>query len=453
MAKKAKKREVSSVALEVTYTPVSSLKPYLPNARHHTRRQIRQIADSIEAFGFTNPVLIDGEHQIIAGHGRVAAADLLGLECVPTIRLENLSEEERRAYVITDNRLAELSSWDKDMLKMELGELAALDLDIDLEVTGFATGEIDVLIRDTDDESSWETPQDKPGRVEDNAISQPGDLFLLGRHRLLCGDATRAECYEQLLEGEKAEMVFTDPPYNVPIDGHVSGLGTRKHREFSMATGEMSSREFETFLTTACRCMADVSDDGAIHFLCMDWRHLREMIAAGDAVYADLKNICVWAKTNAGMGSFYRSRHEMILVYKVGRAAHINNVSLGKNGRYRTNVWEYPGVNSFGAERDAALDAHPTVKPTLMVADAIMDCSSSDGLVLDPFGGSGTTLIAAEKTGRRAALMELDPHYVDSIIRRWQALTGEKAIHVSTGVTFDALEDLLGPDKEKQHDE
>ena len=234
-------------------------------------------------------------------------------------------------------------------------------------------------------------------------------------------------------------MVFTDPPYNVPIDGHVSGLGSVKHREFAMASGEMSETEFTKFLTDVLGNLAKFSADGAIHYVCMDWAHLRELLNAGHAVYDELKNICVWAKTNGGMGSLYRSQHEMVAVFKSGTAPHINNVELGRHGRYRTNVWTYAGMNTFGAERDEALAMHPTVKPVALVEDAVLDCSDRNGVVVDAFLGSGTTLIAAESAGRRCFGLELDPEYVDLIIRRWQKMTGESAVHAESGLSFDVL--------------
>jgi DNA modification methylase len=278
----------------------------------------------------------------------------------------------------------------------------------------------------------------EPDRKEP-AVSAIGDLWQLGTHRLLCGSALEEESYRLLLGDERVQLVFSDPPYNVAIDGHVCGLGSVKHAEFKMATGEMSDQEFIAFLETFMRLAATHSVDGAIHFLCMDWRHMREILAAAQPVYGSPKNLCVWAKTNAGMGSFYRSQHELVFVFKVGTAKHINNFGLGGRGRYRSNVWTYPGVNTFKRGRMEELEAHPTVKPLAMVIDAVKDCSRRRGVVLDPFVGSGTTLLAAEKTGRIGRGIELDPHYVDVAIRRWQALTGQAAIHLGSGRTFDEL--------------
>jgi DNA modification methylase len=329
------------------------------------------------------------------------------------------------------------------MLAIELQGL--IELDFSIELAGFDTAEVDLVLdaqaeanapdRDLDDEVP---PITEPG----NAVTCTGDLWQLGQHCLLCADATDGSSYDRLLGDDRATMIFTDPPYNVPIEGHVSGLGKTHHREFAMASGEMTPDQFRGFLEAVFGHMAAHSMDGAIHFICMDWRHMGETLAAGEAVYSDLKNLCVWAKSNGGMGTFYRSRHELIFVFKNGTTPHINNFELGQTGRYRTNVWEYAGVNSFGPDRDASLAMHPTVKPVALVADAIKDCSRRRQIVLDPFAGSGTTLIAAEKSGRRARVLELDPLYCDTIIRRWQSFTGKRARNVDTGQTFEEMEEL-----------
>jgi len=271
------------------------------------------------------------------------------------------------------------------------------------------------------------------------SVSQPGDCWHIGDHVLLCGDALKSESYEQLLGGKRAQMVFTDPPYNVRIAGNVSGLGKARHREFAMASGEMSQHEFTNFLRRALRHLVDFSIDGSIHFICMDWRHIRELADAGNDAYAELKNICVWSKSNAGMGSLYRSAHEFIFVYKNGRAKHVNNVELGRFGRNRTNVWEYAGMSSFGKDREASLGGHPTPKPLALVGDAILDCSKRGGIVLDTFAGSGTTLLAAEKTGRHGYGIELDPHYADLVIKRFEEVYGLGAIHADSDLSFDRV--------------
>lgn len=422
--------------LKIVNRDPGKLNAYDGNARTHSDKQIAQIAASIKKFGFVNPVLIGSNGTIIAGHGRVAAAKLLGLDEVPTIELAHLSEAERRAYVIADNRLAELAGWDRDILAVELQTLADMDLDFDLEITGFETAELDLLL---DSETESNDPDDDAPDIEPGpAVTRPGGVWLLGDHRLVCGDAQKSGTYSKLMRNDRARAVFTDPPYNVKIGGHVCGSGAIQHREFAMASGEMNEATFVAFLQKSLQRMTDVSVDGAIHFVCMDWRHMTELQTAGDAVYSELKNLVVWKKSNAGMGTFYRSHHELVFVYKVGTAAHINTFGLGETGRYRTNVWDYPGVNSFGANQKD-LELHPTVKPVAMGADAIKDVTRRGDIVLDGFGGSGTTLLAAERTGRIARLVELDPLYCDLICRRFEAISGKPAISENIGETFAEL--------------
>jgi DNA modification methylase len=421
--------------LEVVERLISSLKPFVHNARIHSAKQLNQIAASIQNFGFTNPVLIDQQDTIIAGHGRVEAAKLLNRLVVPTIRIEHLSEAQKRAYVLADNKIAANAGWDPEILAIELQHLSTIDLDFDIEITGFETAEIDFLI-DGQDMKQNQDPADHVPAVNAEVVTVQGDLWKLGDHKIICGDARQRDTYSRLLGAEKARLMFADPPYNVPIAGNVGGLGSIKHREFAMASGEMTKPQFTRFLSTFFSHAADVSLEGAIHFICMDWRHVGETIAAGETVYSTLKNLCIWNKDNGGMGSFYRSKHELIFVFKVGIAPHINTIELGRGGRYRTNVWDYAGVNTIRPGRLDELAMHPTVKPVALVVDAIKDCSRRGDIVFDPFGGSGTTLIAAEKSRRRARLIEIDPIYVDITIRRWQQLTDMNAMHASTGLSF-----------------
>lgn len=420
---------------------IDELRPYQGNARTHSRRQIRQIADSIDRFGFTNPVLIADDDTIIAGHGRVLAAKQLGMREVPTVRLSHMSEAERRAYILADNKLALNAGWDQDLLAIELQAL--VDLDFDVEITGFSLAEIDFTLDAANERevSGPVGPEDEIQPPSETAISRRGDLWRCGRHRVLCGDARSPEDYDRLLDGEAVDLVFTDPPYNVPIDGHVSGLGRVRHREFAFASGEMSEQAFIGFLTETLGAAADRCRDGAIAFVCMDWRHMGELLAAGRTAFDEMKNLCIWNKTNGGMGAFYRSKHELVFVFKVGTAPHVNSFGLGETGRYRTNVWDYAGINSFGASRDDDLAMHPTVKPVALVADAIRDCSKRGDIVLDGFGGSGTTLIAAEQVGRKARLLEFDPAYCDTIVRRWERLTGKHATLDTTGQRFEDIEE------------
>ncbi len=430
-----------STDLRIEYIPVRLLRPNPKNARTGSRKQVRQVADSIAAFGFTNPVLIDDALVIQAGHARVEAAKLQGLDEVPCVKLSSMTEAQKRAYVIADNKLALNAGWDEDLLAEELGALLDdEDLDFDIGVTGFSIAEIDSLVEGVE-------PQE-PGDPRDDALPEldpgsvrccRGDVWQLGRHRLVCGDALDQSVVSLLMDGEKATMVFSDPPYNVKVDGHVSGLGKTKHREFAFASGEMSSQDFTAFLQRAFANMAAHSTDGAIHFQCMDWRHMGEMMQAGRAVYTELKNLIVWVKDNGGMGTFYRSRHELVFAWKHGTAPHINTFELGQHGRYRTNVWQYRGVNTLKAGRMEELGLHPTVKPVEMIADAIRDVSARGDIVLDVFGGSGSTLIAAEKTGRRGYLVELDPVYCDRIIRRWEAYAKDDAVRLAHGTGGDTV--------------
>ena len=418
---------------------VADLRRNTRNARTHPDRQVARLASAISRFGFVNPIIVDEMNVVLAGHGRLAAAERLGLSSVPALRVSRMSEAEKRAYVIADNRIAELAGWDRETLKQEFIHLTDPAIAFEVEVTGFDTGMIDMMLLEGEAPS-----KDRPEElvIDPNAgtpVSRVGDLWLLGSHRLICGDARDASAFERLLDGEQAQMVFTDPPYNVPIAGHAQGLGRIRHRDFVMASGEMSGPAFRRFLERVLGHCASVSVVGSIHFVCMDWRHMGDLVAVGEDVYGELKNLCVWAKTNAGMGAFYRSQHELVFVFKNGNAPHINNFGLGEKGRHRTNVWTYPGVNIVGGRGQNDLALHPTVKPLALVADAIRDCSHRNGLVLDPFGGSGTTLIAAEHTGRRAALIELDPVYVDVAIRRFEALAGTKAVLDATGETFEAV--------------
>lgn len=418
--------------------PPDQLRPWARNARTHSRKQQRQIADSIREFGFTNPVLIDEDGSILAGHGRVDAARMMGLETVPCRRIGTMTAEQKRAYVIADNKLALNAGWDEEILAIELQGLLETEVDFDVGLTGFSIPEIDSLIEGLTPVENGDPTEDAEA-PEGPPVTRLGDFWELGRHRVICGDALKRETYELLLGDERAQMVFTDPPYNVPIDGHVGGSGAIRHREFVMASGEMTRDAFTSFLETSFGHLAAHSSNGAIHFICMDWRHVTEMMAAGETAYSELKNLIVWVKDNGGMGSFYRSRHELIFAFKHGAAPHINSFELGQHGRYRTNVWQYRGVNTLKVGRMEELALHPTVKPVALIVDAIKDVSRRGAIILDAFGGSGSTLIAAHKTGRRARLIELDPIYVDRIVRRWQVYANDEAVLAESGERFDDL--------------
>ena len=429
------------MAEKVHQRSVTSLKPYARNNRVHTAQNVAKLAESIATFGFVAPILTARNGEIIAGHGRLEAARRLGLETVPTVIADHLSEAEIRVIRIADNKLAALSDWNQEALQIEFAELMDLslagELDFDLEITGFETPEIDIIIGGAGPDDPVETVEEPdPAKP---VVTQPGDLWVLGQHRILCGNSLEAQSYETLLAGEAAAMVFTDPPYNVPIDGHVCGHWARCGTASSpWPRARCRTAEFTAFLARA---------------LAASWRRLRRTAPSPSSAWTgatcarcsrpakrrlrELKNLCVWNKTNGGMGSFYRSKHELVFVFKMGTARRTSTTSgSARHGRYRTNVWDYAGVNSFGAGRADELAMHPTVKPVALVADAIRDVSRRGDIVLDVFGGSGTTLIAAEKTGRRARLIELDPAYVDVAIRRWQALTGQDAVLSRTGETF-----------------
>jgi DNA modification methylase len=434
-----KKTKVALAAAQATKPTISGiversprdLKPRPGNPRRHNEAQFTKLVAA---------VIIDENDTILSGHARVEAAVRLHLESIPTRVLAGLTASQKRAFVLADNKIALLSSWDDDLLKAEL-ELLIQD-DFEVELTGFSTAEIDVLL----DEAPVDPDNDLPDLDEVQIVTRPGDLWRLGAHRLLCGSALDPSAYERLMQGERAQMVFTDPPYNVKIDGHVCGNGKVKHADFAMASGEMTRAEFTGFLNRGFTLMAQVSADGAITYVCMDWRHLREIEDAALPVYGPTRQLCVWKKLNPGMGAFYRSHHELIFVFKVGDAPHINNFGLGKV-RHRSNVWEYPGVNSGGGHRLLAL--HPTVKPVGLVADAIRDCSHRKGLILDPFAGSGTILLAAERTQRFARAIELEPRYVDVAIQRWQQRTGEQAVLDATGQTWEVVQaERLDADEE-----
>ena len=433
-------------SLGVVYRPLSQLRLDPKNPRQHSPKQIRQIARSITTVGFNVPVLIDPQGQVIAGHGRILACQQLGWREVPTICLEHLTEAQARAFMIADNRLTENSSWDEPLLGEQLKGLAEVDLNFSLEVTGFEMGEIDVLIEGLAPEPEEDPADTFPDPAAGPPVSQLGDLWFLGSHRLLCGNALDETAYALLMEGKQAAMVFTDPPFNVPIDGHASGLGRITHRDFVMASGEMSDAEFTEFLTQTCTLMARFLTEGGLAYLFMDWRHLGEILTAGQMTFTELKNLCVWNKGAGGMGSLYRSQHELVFVFKHGTVPHRNNVQLGQYGRYRTNVWSYPGGNSFARDtQEGNLNAlHPTVKPVALVADALLDASARGDVVLDPFLGSGTTVIAAERTGRTCYGMDLDPRYVDTAIRRWQNWTGHQARHATSSKLFDEIASQKG---------
>ena len=422
---------------QIQWVSPHGLKPNSRNARTHSKKQIRQIADSILAFGFVVPIVVDENNTILLGHGRLAAAIDLDLRTVPVIVLEGLSESKKRALLLADNKITENAGWDRKRLYIELPELAELLVEegLDISITGFEPVEIDQIAIDFEENTSDPADTIESEWLTSSVVSEPGDIWELGEHRLSCGDARDRGDLDRLMSGKRAAMAFLDPPYNVRVRS-VVGRGHVQHAEFAMASGEMSPAEFTAFLEETLGTAASVSRDGAVHFVCMDWRHIRELIEAGE-VYGEMLNLAVWVKSNAGQGSFYRSQHELIGIFRVGEAKHLNNIELGRHGRSRSNVWHYAGVNTFRAARMDELAAHPTVKPVAMVVDALKDCTRRGDIVLDTFAGAGTTILAAERVGRRAYSLELEPKYVDVAIRRWQAFTRRDAIHADRGQTFE----------------
>jgi DNA modification methylase len=420
--------------------PIHEVRRNPRNARNHSNAQIRQIADSITACGFGSPVLVDETLTLIAGHGRLAAAELLGIKEIPAIELRGLSAARKRALALADNKIADNAGWDRERLAIELPELAELLIEdgLDLSVTGFGPAEIDQLQVDFEEDTSDPGDDIDPSWQTDPLVSELGSLWILDQHRLLCGDARSEPDLDRLMGLSRAGMAFLDVPYNVRVRS-IGGRGRIKHGEFAMASGEMASSEYIDFLVAGLGHASHASRTGAVHYVCCDWRHVCEVIEAGRQVYGAALNIVVWVKSNGGQGSFYRSQHEFVVVFRVGEASHLNNVQLGRHGRSRSNVWHYAGVNTFRAGRLDELRSHPTAKPVALVADAMRNCTRRGDVVLDTFSGSGTTIMAAERVGRRAYAMEIEPRYVDVAIRRWQAFTRKDAMHADSGRTFDEL--------------
>jgi DNA modification methylase len=432
----------SNPRLAVKYLPLNDLVQAPLQPRKHSPQQIRALADSAAVLGFNVPLLIDRDSRIVAGHARWLAARQMGLEEVPTIQLEHLTPEKAMAFMLADNKFAELSVWDEQAVAAILKQLSELTIDFNVELTGFSTAEIDIHLQ------SLAPPEEVDGDEVEVAtgvpVSRLGDLWLLNRHRLICGSALVQESYRALLEADRASAVFADPPYNLPIHNHVTGNGRKRHREFAMASGEMSFEQFREFLVVFLELMGPFCLESVVAFVCMDWRHVEELSYAIRASGNELLNICVWVKGSAGLGSLYRSQHELVFVVGRPGAQRRNNIQLGRFGRTRTNVWHHAGMNSFARKGQLrGLDMHPTVKPLLLVQDAILDVTARGEIVLDPFCGSGTTIIAAERSGRRGYGIEIDPIYVDAAILRWQKATGETALH-QNGRTFDQLREERG---------
>lgn len=421
--------------LEIIHAPIEKVRPATRRVRKKDAAQTARVLSSIRKFGVVAPILVDESFHIVHGHAVYDAVREAGLSEIPVVCITHLSRAETRLLSIALNRLAETGRWDEDNLQLEIEEL--IELGEDVVVAGFEPAEIDALLLADDDEAAADDDADAcaPGSV---AVSQPGDLWLLGRHRLLQGDARPPESYARLTPpGELARIVLMDVPFNVPIAGHVTSQA--QHREFAMAAGEMSREAFEAFNRGWMKASAAHVVDGGLIATFIDWRSVEIILACGRELKLDLLNVVVCAKTNGGQGSFWRSQHELLPVFKKGTAAHVNNVELGRFGRWRSNLWTRPGASSLGSQARDGLAVHPTVKPRALLEDALLDVSNRDEIVLDPFAGSGSTLLAAESVGRICRAIEIDGLYCDVAIRRWQAMTGEEALLAETGEPFDAV--------------
>lgn len=432
------RKQVCAGHLKIQYLSVEQVLAHPDNPRKHSKRHIRQVAESISRFGFRVPLLVDGKRRLIAGHGRLEACKLLGMKEVPVIEASDLSEAQIRALMIADNKLTENAGWDEALLGQNFRILADMDLDFDLEITGFGYGDIERLM--ILGEESNESLEEEVDIKDVPAVARTGDIWQLGDHKVLCGDSTLPTSYSVLLGNDRAQLIFSDPPYNLPAKT-IGKVCENQHGNFAQAAGEMSSEQFTRFLSTVFELLCDYSVAGSIHYLFMDWRHLKEILAAGEANYTELKNVCVWAKDRPGMGTFYRSQHELVLVYKNGKASHRNHFQLGQHGRLRSNVWQFPSVRSAQEEAGdktdrEALQLHPTIKPVRLIEEALLDCSRRQDIVLDPFLGSGSTLIACEKTQRRCYGIEYAPRYVDVVLYRWQQFTDKEAVHTQSRLGY-----------------
>lgn len=414
--------------------PIDRLKGADRRARRTSPAQLERVTRSVSSFGFLKPVIIAADGKIIDGHILVEVAQGMGLPDIECVIIDHLSPNELRLARIALNRIQETGEWDLDELSIEFEELKIGDLDIDL--TGFDPGELDLILDQEPALASIDECVSERPRVP---VSEPGDLWLLDGHSLLCGDALDSGSYKRLLDGRTIDGVFSDPPYNIKIEGVVSGLGRTRHKDFAMGVGEMSDDQFRIFLGNYLQRCREHASPGAVIFACMDWRQVDLLMLAGRDAGLHRINKAIWNKGTGGMGSLYRSAYEEIVVFCTEASPATNNVLLGKNGRNRTNVWTYPGANQKGSSAGKALGDHPTPKPVELVADALQDVTKRGDLVFDPFMGSGTTLIAAEATGRIACGIDLDPGYVDVTIARWQQMTGKQAVHQASGKSFEEL--------------
>ena len=398
-------------------------------------RQHRQLMASITEFGFIAPLVISRGNEVIVCEKRLAAARELGLTQVPVVRANTLTPLQIRQYRIADNRLNELREWDADALKAELDEIIVLDPDVNIEALGYEVAEFDVAVQVV---TEGEDPADIAPELPAEPQSRPGDIWEIDGHRLGCGDARDADFLRRLLDGEQPTCVFADPPFNRPVAQHIGGKGRIKHPEFVMASGEMSDAEFQQFQIDWLVQAVAVAQPGALIYVASDWRAPLATLAAAQTAGLEQVNFCTWELASPRLGSFYRSACEYFPVWKKPGGKSRNNVMLGRSGRHRSNCWHYPGANSFGAGR-ATLHLHPTVKPLALVLDILLDCTARGDAILDPFCGSGTTLLAAQRTGRKARVIELDPRYVDVAVRRYQDVFGRAPRLQGSGLTLDEL--------------
>ena len=399
------------------------------NPRKHAKKQLQKLKNAIQKLRFINPIIIDEKGILIAGELRLQAAKDFKMSQVPALILEDITEEEARAIRIADNRIAEDAIWDFSLLQEELNNLVKFDIKFD--DVGFEPIDYEkiFLSKDSPDNKVHNEETEDSSWLDENIpiLVKKGDLIRLGDHFLVCGDSLNPATFAFLMQGELAQIVIADSPYNCTINKHVCGLGKVKHEEFEMASGEMTDAEFSDFIFKFMQNLVKFSADGSLHYLFIDWVGLNKILTQGSKLYTELKNIAVWDKGVGGMGAFYRSQHEMVPIFKNGKAKHQNHIQLGKYGRYRTNVWEYPGIRATNPGSLELLKLHPTVKPVAMLHDILLDASSKNDIVLDCFGGSGSTLLAAERSGRRARIIEISPRYCDVIIWRWEKETGKKA--------------------------
>lgn len=415
-------------SLELVQISIDEIKTASRKVRKKDPAHVREVAAAISELGFCDPVLIGKDNLILDGETRIDAARLIGLASVPAIRIDHLSSAEQRLLRLAVNRLGEKGQWDLDELKIEFEELILEDAPI--EISGFSVPEIDQILLGDEIAAVEQGPlAPEPGA---QPVARIGDHFILGRHEIICGDATDPVVLERLMHNDQAQLLLSDEPYNVTIAGNVT---RGAHREFVMASGEMTEKEFFAFNEAWMGACRPHLCDGALFGTFIDWRGYPTVHTAATALGLSPVNLIVWVKTNAGMGSQYRSQHELLPLFKLGTAAHVNHIQLGMHGRWRSNIWTYPGASSMGSDARRGLEDHPTVKPVAMLEDALLDMTNRDNIVLDPFLGSGSTLIAAEKTGRCCRGLELDPRYVDVILRRYRELTGRLGILRDTGET------------------